>query len=90
MIIARSIKDDGELLLLGITRRNVEELMKGHPIRVTTETHGAGVPLGWTIAIVFGETEASIAADLRKAGAVGDSTNVMAMPRKPDHPPSKQ
>lgn len=86
MIIARTIKPDGELLLLGITRRNVEELLKGHPIRLTTETHGAGVPLGWTIGIIFGETEATIAADLRAAGAVDDATKVMAMPRNPDHP----
>ena len=84
MIIARAgMTGTDELLVLGITRRNVEELLKGRPIRLTTETHGAGIPLGWTIAIVFGETEAAIAEDLRKAGGLTKDTIVTAMPREP-------
>lgn len=92
MIIARSMgpgASGDELLLLGVTRRNIEELIKGHPIRLTTDTHGAGVPLGWTIVIVFGETETSIAADLKRAGGIGPDTKVSALPGGPDHPRPK-
>ena len=84
MIIARAgMTGTDELLVLGITRHNVEELLKGRPIKLTTETHGAGIPLGWTIAIVFGETEAAIAEDLRQAGGLTKDTIVTAMPRDP-------
>jgi hypothetical protein len=83
MIIGRALGDGTELLILGVSRRNIEELLKGRPIKLTTDTHGAGIPLGWTIAIVFGETEAAIAQDLQKAGALTADTKVMAMPREP-------
>ncbi len=93
MIIARGIgRDDGdgdELLLLGLSLRNIEELVKGRPIRLTTESHGAGVPLGWTILIVVGETEASLAAKLKEAGVVDSETCIVAQPREVvDHPPA--
>jgi hypothetical protein len=88
MIIARARNDeDGtEILLLGLTRRNVDELLKGHPVRITSATHGPGVPLGWTIGIVVGETEAAIAAELRRTGLITADTKVVAMPRDADPP----
>jgi hypothetical protein len=89
MIIARAIGDGTELLLLGISRRNIEELQAGRPIRLTTETHGAGIPLGWTIAIIYGETEAAITADLQAMGVIGPDTKVSAQPRDPK-PPRQQ
>jgi hypothetical protein len=82
MIIARATgADSDEILMLGLTRRNIEALLKGFPIRITSETHGAGVPLGWKIMIVFGETERAIAEALKRSGAVGPDTKLMAMPR---------
>ena len=84
MFIARARNDQEgtEILLLGLTYRNIAELLKGHPVSITTETHGAGVPLGWTIGIVVGENEAAIAGELRKAGLITKDTIVQAMPRR--------
>lgn len=83
MIIARAIGDGTEVLILGVTKRNLEELQKGFPIRLSTETHGAGVPLGWKIAIIYGETEASITEDLVAMGLIGPDTKVSAQPPSP-------
>lgn len=85
MIIARSMNDGNELLILGLTHANLRELQKGHPMRLTSETHGAGIPLGWTIAIVYGEDEAAIAEDLKRAGGITADTKVSAMPRQADN-----
>jgi hypothetical protein len=83
MIIARSMTPETgeELLLFGLARVNIEQLLRGNPIRITCETHGAGVPLGWTIWIMFGETEKSIMEELREAGVFSPDLKVMAMPR---------
>ncbi len=81
MIIARATGADAdEILLLGVTRENIDRLLKGFPIRITSETDGAGVPLGWKIMIVFGETERAISEALTRSGAVGPDTKLMAMP----------
>ena len=61
MIIARgNASDNCELLLLGLTRANVDKLMMGQPIRIRKDTH-EGVPENLEVVILFGESEASLA-----------------------------
>lgn len=53
----------------------------GRPIRITRATHGEGVPEGWTIAIVFGETELQLKETLVAAGLTGPDTEFKIDPR---------
>lgn len=66
MIIARGdIKETGEqLLLLGLSRVNVSKLMQKQPIVLTRKSHGDGIPEGWQIVIMFGETEDHMAKEI--------------------------
>jgi hypothetical protein len=82
MIIARSKKPDGgELLLLGLSRENVQRLTDGQPIRLTRKTHGDGIPDKWTIGIMFGETERDMAELLRQEGLITPETKTYVDPR---------
>lgn len=69
MIRARA----GSLVLLGLSRVNVERLMAGQPIRVHGDDPAIGLP-GVTIVLMYGETEDAIEAELRAAGVVNDRT----------------
>jgi len=61
MIVAYGKSDDGErLLVVGLTRENIVELQKGHPIRVNRGVHGDAVPQGLTIGIVYGDNKADL------------------------------
>lgn len=82
MIFARgSDSEGGQAFILGLSRGNIELLMGGKPIRLTQETHGKGVPDGWTIVILYGETEQSMADDLARTGAILPTTEVIHDPR---------
>lgn len=87
MIIARAFgesKEDGspgELLILGLSDQNVARLLNGQPIRITKETHGEGVPAGWSIMIFHGKTEDDCARMLREADAIGADTKVIRDPK---------
>lgn len=81
MIILRGTSPEGEILMLGLSRENVNRLTEGKPIRIRPETHGNGIPQGWTIAIFFGETELEMQTALKKAGAIGPNTKIMIDPR---------
>jgi len=72
MIVGRGEKAGGavQVLILGLSRQNVEKLTQGKPMLVRREIHGAGVPPGWEIAIVFGETEQALVDELMKMGAL--------------------
>lgn len=59
MIKARS----GDVVILGLSRENINRLMDDQPIRFDGDV--LGFP-GETFYIVFGETEQAIAADLVK------------------------
>lgn len=62
MVIGRMDGDgDRAFLLLGLSRQNIERLVAGKPICVTSQSH---VPKDLTIAIMFGETELDIKAQL--------------------------
>jgi hypothetical protein len=54
----------GDVVVLGITRANVEKLTSGQPIMVSL----ASPKRPSKVAIVFGETKLAILADMEKAG----------------------
>lgn len=76
MILARGTGDDSKLLVLGLSREDVNTLTEGDPIRLTPKTHGDGVPAGWTIALVFGEIEKDVVLQLRGAGLIHPKAGV--------------
>lgn len=88
MMIARATSDRGEeILLLGLSRGNLERLTQGQPIRLSRETHGDGIPANWKILILFGETEEDMRTMLEAAGVVGSWTKTTVDPSlksKPD------
>ena len=66
MIIARATREGGgELLLLGLSMKNLERAFAGDPVHIRKEVHGDGVPDGWEIVIVIGEDEASLYRQLK-------------------------
>lgn len=63
MIKANGVTKSGDkFALIGLSRQNIAQLMANQPIYTSAEELG----FSGKIAIVFGETEASIAADLRE------------------------
>jgi hypothetical protein len=52
------------LLLLGLSRQNCEELLKGKPIAFNTKEE-TGLELELVLAIIAGETEDSLLADIQ-------------------------
>jgi hypothetical protein len=81
MIIARGSSNGGELLILGLSHGNINRLLAGQPMRMTRQTHGDGVPDGWTIVIMAGESEQALEQVLRQAGALGPQTTIIVDPR---------
>ncbi len=64
----------GNMVLIGLSRMNVERLLDDMPIRFAGEE--VGIP-GLVFVIVGGETEQAIAEQLRAIGAVGQHTTVI-------------
>ena len=82
MIIARSnAADSTELLIFGLSRENIKRLTSGQPIRLRRETHGDGIPEGWSVVIVFGETELEMKRQFEASGMISPKTKVIIDPR---------
>ena len=82
MIIARSKTGTGkELLIFGLSRVNVERMMAGKPVHIRKESHGDGIPDGWEVVIMFGETEQEMQKQFAKAGMIDQHTKVNIDPR---------
>ncbi len=81
MIFARATTDTGQMLLIGLSRANVNQLIAGRPIKITKANQGEAIPPGWEISIMFGETEQAMAAELQAVGAIGPDTKVNVDPR---------
>lgn len=65
MIKGRCIGEDGaDLIIFGLSARNVELLREGKPIRIRMEDLG----LKGTVLIMYGDTEQHIAAELSASG----------------------
>ena len=72
MIKAKGTLEDGSpFILLGISRLNVEKLQEGKPMLVDLTQLG----LEGQIAIIYGETEDELAADLEKQFSIGVKTD---------------
>jgi len=86
MVIARGTIHDNkeEMLILGLSHKNIQELLKRNPIVIRRETHGDGVPAGWEIVICAGESEESIAREFQENGIIGPSTKVIRDPKLND------
>lgn len=63
----------GNVVIVGLSRMNVERLMGGMPIRFAGEE--VGVP-GVVFVIFAGESEPEMVADLQKHGLIGAETKV--------------
>ena len=74
MIIARASRDATEIIILGLTKRNVEKLIAGQPVHVRNEVHGKGIPPGWEIIIAYGETEKALFESMKPA--IGPDTKI--------------
>ncbi len=83
MIVARADIDNPKrlLLILGLTKMNVERLKAGQPIRIRREVHGEGIPQGWEIMICYGETEQHLYQQFKAQGLMGEDTKVHKDPR---------
>ena len=78
MITAVATGNGKRIIVLGVTRENLTRLTAGQPIRVSAEHH-PGFPQDVVIAVVFGETEADIARELKPL--IGAETRVVTVPR---------
>lgn len=88
MMIARANSKHGPMLLLGLSRKNIERLIEGHPIHISVKTHGPCVPPGITIGILFGETEADMHRMLEAADAIDQRTIITTDQRLNDEGPA--
>lgn len=64
MIKLRGKRGDREFLLLGLSAGNVAKLRDGKPVEILKEELG----IGFDIAIMYGETEQAIVAELQSLG----------------------
>lgn len=88
MITARATGQNGEeIILLGVSRANVDKLVAGYPIHVTAETH-PGFPEKLVIVLAFGETERAIADQMRPL-LDPDKTKIVAVPKSHPAPDRK-
>lgn len=83
MILGRADHGDVQALVIGLSALNIQKLQEGKPIRVTRETHGDAIPEHWMFVIMAGETENSMAAELRRAGLL-DGTRIIKQPDNKD------
>ena len=78
MITAIANATDGtRIVLLGVSRGNIDRLTDGKPIRATAATH-PGFPKDLVVGIMFGETDAAITEMLKNY--IGDQTKVHVVP----------
>jgi hypothetical protein len=63
------------LLLLGLSKTNIERLQAKQPIHFCGE--GVGLP-NLDVAIMFGETEQAMYDELKENGMVGEGTSIVS------------
>lgn len=81
MIIARGESENKQWLILWLSAENVKRLTQGKPMCLKRETHGDGVPPGWEVLLVYGETEQAIKQELEKVGVIDADTKIEIDPR---------
>lgn len=78
MIIGVATSDKGDVLILGLSRANIERLTSGQPIRVPRGTHS--LRGNFEIMIMYGETEQNMALQFQAYGLVTPETKIQADP----------
>jgi hypothetical protein len=78
MIIAHGTSGGRMLLVLGLSKSNVERLLNKQPMVLNPKTH-PGIPHGWEIVIAYGETEAALQKEMEPG--IGPHTLIIADPR---------
>lgn len=82
-----SSTDGRELLGIGLSRKNCEKLLAGHPIHFTLdEMEGSGLPWKGEILIVGGETEEAITDEMMRMGAL-ESARVFGFDERKEQKP---
>lgn len=80
MIRAVATKVDGsKLLVLGITKENVERLKQGRPIHV----EGAPMGVDTSVVIYYGETARDLIKQLKDAGIELPAVPIVGIPKAP-------
>lgn len=80
MITALANTPDGKrVIVLGVSRGNIDRLLAGQPIDITAESH-PGFPPDLNIAIFFGETERDLTQSLQEL--ITEETKVTVVPRE--------
>ena len=72
MIVAIARGDKQDVVLLGLSRGNIERLQANQPIMKDLKPYGVEL----SVAIMFGETEAKLAEMLAKEGLIGEETEI--------------
>lgn len=80
MIVMSAGGEGAYVLVLGLSRANINQLTAGRPVRVRRATHGQAVPAGLTVGIIFGETERALYDQLRAKGFIGAETLIEGAP----------
>jgi hypothetical protein len=75
MIIARATREGREVLILGLSHQNLARIMAGQPLHIHKSVH-PGVPDGWEIVLISGETEEAMQKMFVDAGCIGPQTSV--------------
>jgi hypothetical protein len=73
-----------QIIVLGLSWENLRRLKECQPIHVDATTH-AGFPEQLSILIFSGETESTMARQMREL--IGPETKVVAVPRDPQQRP---
>jgi len=65
MLKATMATDRGSIVVLGLSRENTRRLLAGQPIEVVLHDLDPRLPVGVTVLLMGGETEAQIERELR-------------------------
>lgn len=79
MILALATGDnDTRIVVMGLTRQNIDMLLKGNPLLVRAESH-PGFPENLVITVYFGETERDVTKQIQ--ALIGEDTKVVIAPK---------
>lgn len=72
---------ESELLLVGLSAENIARMMLNEPITVTEEKHPGALPKGWTMVLMYGESEQEMMRLMKEGGLIGQHTKSRIDPR---------
>jgi hypothetical protein len=82
LIIATGTTCDGrQLIVLGLTRGNINKLLRGDPICLERELCEL-VPAGWEITVLFAESDEDLTRELTSSGEIAAAPSDMSKKRR--------